>query len=183
MKKSIILFCAILVAAFSVSCSDDDNTPVPEPAQAELVGNWQIDTVKITNFVDGGFPAPDACMISYVSGYEFNADNSVKVALVAGLPFSEMSNPDYWEWSGDITDFTITQLNQAMPPYNFGIAPTNVKVEAIDDTWEMTFSAELANGTTADFVLTKTEVIDNSQKTTVVNADGSAYECNPFGGQ
>lgn len=181
MKKTLVLFCAILVAIFVVSCSDDDNAPVQEN-NVELLGSWQLNTVQITNFVESGFPAPDACMISYVTGYVFNDDGTVLISLLENTPFANMSKPEYWTWEGDITGFTITQVNQAMPPYNFGIAATNVNVEEVNGVWTMTFSTELANGTTADFTLIKQD-INGTQQPVVLNEDGSAYTCNPFGGQ
>lgn len=179
MKKSLFyLFFTALILAVGISCSsDDDSTP---EETSKLVGTWQLTNVDFTYMAEGGFPASDACIVELVSAYEFKADHKFYYLLTDSAPdlFDPYAN-DYWNWSGDETNFSINQPNPMSPPYNFALQPTNLVMEEIDGKLVMTFNADMSNGSKAKFRLVK-QPLDLTQAPALTDPDGNHYECNFF---
>lgn len=175
MKKTLLLITAF-VAFLSFSCSSDDDSNSNE--NINLAGEWQLTNVDFTVFEEGGIPASDGCVIELVSGYEFKDDHTLYVILNEDGFFDPYAQ-EYWSWSGDINDFEIIQNNPAMPPYNFGLKPTNLEVKEVDGKAQMTFHAKMGNDSEADFTLIKQE-IDPSQSAELTKPDGSDYYCGFF---
>src|SRR5690625_6788343 len=90
-------------------------------------------------------PASDACVVEMISGYDFREDKRFYFVLGEG-GFFDPYEEDYWTWTGSINDFKIVQVNPSNPPYNFSLEPTDIAIGAHNDTWKMTFTAELFNG-------------------------------------
>lgn len=178
LRRSIFLFSALLLSAFILSCSSDDDGVVEE--ENILIGTWQLTHIDLTVFEDSGFPASDPCIVELVSGYDFAADQSFYFVL--GEDSSFLPDPyqsDYWEWEGDVDNFEISQRNPAMPPYDFSLNPTNIDVKKVDGKWHMTFHSEMSNGSAANFSLVK-QPLDLSLYPAVTAPDGSPYHCGFF---
>lgn len=176
MKKSLLIL-AMVFAFVAVSCSSDDDNNV-EPEEITLVGDWRLTNVDFTVFKEEGRPASDACIVELVAGYEFRADNKFYFILGEGGFFDPYAQ-DYWKWEGDINDFEIIQTNPNMPPYNFGLNPTNVKAEWVNGVATLTFHSEMSNGSAANFTLIKEE-IDETKLPVLTKPDGSVYYCGFF---
>ena len=177
MKRNFLLFFTVISTLIAVSCSKDDDKPAVE-AQPELTGEWQLTNLDFTVFVEGGRPASDACVMELVSGYIFEEDQKLRVILGKGGLFDPYAN-DYWTWEGDVNDFKIIQTNPSMPPYNFGLTPTNIEVNKVNDMWTMTFKSEMFNGSVANFTLVKKQ-LDTDKLPVVTKPDGSVYVCGFF---
>lgn len=176
--RKLILFSAIIFGMLFYSCSSDDDNGTQD-GTISLVGDWQLTHVDFTTLIDEGvlIPASDACILEIVSGYRFFDDNSFFFILgEAGSSFPTQG--DYWTWEGDSDRFKIVQANPSMPPYNFGVTPTNLKVEEANGKTTMTFSSKLGNGSEANFTLVK-QTIDNT-KLPVVTDNGASYYCGFF---
>ncbi|UVD79180.1 hypothetical protein NWE55_13765 [Myroides albus] len=187
MKKTLLILSLFTLSFIGTACSSDDNSSKdteqvvkPDPGKQEnlLVGTWQIKTIHFTKFVEEGIPASDACMIEGLTGYEFKKDKTF-VFLAGENSAFDPSAKKYWEWSANENSFEIKQLNIAMPPYNFGLTTLNLKVEKSGDTHTMSFKAELANGSQADFVLEKTKV-DPSIASKITLPNGDVFSCGLF---
>lgn len=178
MKKLVLLSAIVFGLVFSSCSSDDDNNSKEE---ISLVGDWQLTNVDFTVMSDDGgkIRATDNCIMEIIAGYQFRQDNSFFFILgEAGSSFP--TKGDYWTWEGDADDFKIIQANGAMPPYNFSVKPTDLKVETIDGKNKMTFNSEMANGSVAKFILVK-EKIDQAKLPQMTAPDGLDYEyCNYF---
>jgi len=177
MKRLLFMFLAVSALSFSVACSSDDDN-APDVETADLVGTWQLKSIDFTVFEDSGFPASDPCILELVAGYDFKADHSFYFVLGEG-GFFDPYEREYWTWSGDTESFKITQTNPSMPPYNFGIEPTNIEIVKVDGQWKMTFHAELSNGSAGNFMLVKQE-LDLEDLPVLRKPDGSVYECGFF---
>lgn len=176
MKKNFLFIFTAIAVLFAVSCSkDDDNKTIVE--EAELVGNWQLTNVDFTVFEEGGRPASDACIVELVTAYQFKENGDFEFVLQESAPFP---SGDFWTWEGDIDSFVIVQTNPAMPPYNFGLTPTNLKIVKQGETWKMTFNSVMGNGSKANFTLVKTETIDRTRIPALTKPDGSSYYCGFF---
>lgn len=175
MKKLAFLSALILGVVF-YSCSSDDDNGADD---VSLVGDWQLTNVDFTVMTEGGRPASDACIVELVVGYEFRTDNSFYFILSeAGSSFP--TDGDYWTWEGDVNDFEIIQTNGAMPPYNFGLNPENIRINKMSDgTPVMMFHSEMSNGSAANFTLVK-EAIDQTKTSVMTAPDGSIYYCGFF---
>lgn len=174
--KKLVLLSAVIFGLVFYSCSSDDDNVAEE--NVNLVGDWRLTNVDFTIMKEGGRPANDGCIVEIIAGYEFRTDNSFYFILgEAGSSFP--TDGDYWTWEGDIKDFKIVQTNGAMPPYNFGLNPTNIVVKDIDGKSTMTFFSEMSNGSAANFTLVKGQ-IDQTKLPVLTQPDGSPYYCGFF---
>lgn len=181
MKKLFLLSAVVFGLVFYSCSSDDDNGPIEEEQQVSLVGDWQLTNVDFTLINEEGrlIPASDPCIVEIVAGYRFFEDQSFFFILgEAGSQFP--TKGDYWTWEGDSDDFKIIQKNLAMPPYNFGITPTDLEVKTVDGKTQMTFSSEMGNGSAAEFTLIKTDEIDPEKLPVLTDVDGSSFYCGFF---
>lgn len=176
MKKSLLVL-AMVFAFVAFSCSSDDDNNVSQE-EITLVGEWRLTNVDFTVMEEGGRPASDACIVELVAGYEFRADNKFYFILGEGGFFDPYAQ-DYWEWTGDINDFEIVQTNLHMPPYNFGLNPTNIQAEWVDGVATLTFHSEMGNGSAANFTLIK-EAIDETKLPELTDPEGESYYCGFF---
>lgn len=177
--KKLVLFSTLIFGLVFYSCSsDDDNGPVEE--NVDLVGEWRLTNVDFTHMEDGGIPASDACIVELIVGYEFNADN--KFYYILGEMDTPLFDPyaeEYWTWVGVIDGFEIVQTNPMSPPYNFGLAPTDIQIDNTGEKPKMTFHSEMGNGSSAKFTLVK-EAIDKTKFPELTEPDGSSYYCGFF---
>lgn len=169
MKKSILLFCSVVVALLGYSCSSDDNSPVLEE-KASLIGEWQLEKADFSHIEDHGAPYfSDFCIIEYISGYTFNEDGTA-IVVVVDNKFGTNNGVNgkgepIWYWTGDIDSFTIDQPNPG-DTNGLGFTPndiTNIKTSKVDGKWALTFDANLALGSSASFTLVK-KTIDDTQR-------------------
>ncbi len=175
--KKLVLLTALVFGVVLYSCSsDDDNAP---EETVDLVGDWRLTNVDFTVFKEDGRPASDACIVELVAGYEFRSDKSFYFILGEGGFFDPYAEK-YWTWEGNIDDFKIVQTNGAMPPYNFSLNPTDIKVTKINGKSILTFHSEMSNGSSANFTLVK-ETIDKTKTPVLTKPDGSVYVCGFFG--
>lgn len=140
-----------------VETIDFSNEPEVTGVDHLVVGDWQLKKIDFTTFVQGGFPANDGVMLSGMSGYVFEADGNF--IFVTGGSYGDETQK-YWDWEGTPGSFKITQKNKSMPPYNFGITPKNLKIAEVGNVLTMSFSADLTNGSTADFQLEKVDQVN-----------------------
>lgn len=171
--KKLVLLSAVVFGLVFYSCSSDDDP--------ELVGDWQLTNVDFTTINEEGrlIPASDPCIVEIVAGYRFFADNSFFFILgEAGSDFP--TKGDYWTWEGNLDGFKIIQKNVAMPPYNFGLTPTNLVVKEVNGKTQMTFNSPMGNGSAAKFTLVKTKKIDQDDLPKLTDVDGSDYHCGFF---
>lgn len=179
MKKVFLLLSVVCLSLSGVSCSSDDNSTeiIDKPGEEKsiLVGTWQIESIHFTKFVESGIPANDGCMLEGMRGYDFQEDGTFNFIVGEDSSF-DPSAKKYWEWSGDEKGFEIKQLNIAMPPYNFGIKPTNIVFKGEGENLTMSFQAVLANGSEAEFVLQKGTVNQN-QASEVTLRGGETFSC------
>lgn len=179
MKKLVLLSALVFGLGFYSCSSDDDNGSKEE--NITLVGDWQLTNVDFTSVNTEGrlIPASDPCIVEIVAGYRFFADNSFFFILgEAGAAFP--TKGDYWTWEGDVNDFTITQKNLAIPPYNFGLTPTNLKVETVGGKAQITFNSEMGNGSAAKFTLIKTDEIEQNKLPKLTTPDDPDFYCGFF---
>lgn len=176
MKKKFLIIFVTIFSAFAVSCSDDDDPVVEQTPKLE--GTWQLTNIDFSIFEETGMPASDACVVEMIAGYDFREDKRFYFVLGEG-GFFDPYEEDYWTWTGTINDFKIVQVNPSNPPYNFSLEPTNIAIGAHNDTWKMTFTAELFNGSVADFTLIKQD-LDLTQRPVMTKPDGTVYECGFF---
>jgi|SRR5690625_4881353 len=167
MKRGILLFCSIVVALLGYSCSSDDNSPVAED-EVDLIGQWQLEAVDFTAIEEDAHPIyqNDFCIIEYIAGYEFKSDG-LFIFLVTHDAFGTNSGysgegedkEQVWDWTGDATDFSLNSLNPALTNgVDFGLKPTNIKTEKINNEWVLTFDSEMFLGSSATFTLVKDQV-------------------------
>lgn len=179
--KNYFFMLAIVFGMVAVSCSSDDDKGTTPAETFTLVGDWQLTNVDFTVYEEEGRPASDACMVELVVGYKFLEDNTFYFVLneAADSRFGAFIDEDTWTWTGDVEGFSIIQSNPAMPPYNFGLNPSNVEVKKVDGQTVLTFRADMANGSTADFTLVKGNInIANLPSMTL--PDGTPYACGLF---
>ncbi|MCA4807015.1 hypothetical protein [Myroides odoratimimus] len=178
MKKTLSILTLLALSFTGISCSSDDNSKVnPITEKNQLIGEWQLKTIKFTKFVESGIPANDACMVEGLRGYSFKEDKTFSFIVGKESSF-DPSAKKYWEWSGDEKAFEIKQINPSMPPYNFGFKPTNITITKDREILSLSFSANLSNGSSADFLLEK-KIVDN-QPAKVYMPDGSEFSCELF---
>lgn len=181
MKKTFIFLSFLALTFTTLSCSSDDNSVIdpvkPVVEKDKLVGDWQVKTIKFTKFVEKGIPANDACMVEGIRGYTFSEDRTFTFIVGEGSSFDPKAKK-YWEWLGDEKSFEIKQINPSMPPYNFGFKPTNITLIQDKDILSMSFSANLSNGSTAEFVLVKGKV--NNIPAKVFLPNGQEFTCDLF---
>lgn len=180
MKKiSLLIVSAILLMVAVSSCSKENSSTPPDDV---LIGNWRLTNVDFSVMPSTGRPTSDACIVELISGYDFKDNGKFYFVLneVGSQYFPDPYTNDYWEWTGSKDEFSINQKNIKMPPYNFGLTPTNVKFEKSDNTWSMNFDADLSNGSKAHFKLIK-EDFNKTQSPKLTNPKGEVYECNFFG--
>lgn len=177
--KKYLLILAIAFGAFAVSCSSDDDSG--KTTTFSLIGDWQLTNVDFTVYEEGGRPASDACMVELVVGYKFLEDHTFYFVLneAADSRFGAFIGDDTWTWEGTTEGFSITQSNPAMPPYNFGLQPRNVVIKKVNGKTTMTFNADMANGSTANFTLVQ-EGINVANIPSMTLPDGSSYACGLF---
>ncbi len=178
--KKLFLLSAVVFGLVLYSCSSDDDNGTKE-GEVSLVGDWQLTNVDFTTINEEGrlIPASDPCIVEIVAGYRFFADKSFFFILgEAGSSFP--TKGDYWNWEGDLDNFKIVQKNLAMPPYNFGLTPTDLKVETVGGETKMTFNSVMGNGSAAKFTLVKTEEIDPAMLPVLTDPEGKPYYCGFF---
>lgn len=176
--KKLVLLSAVVFGLVFYSCSSDDDNGAD--ATISLVGDWQLTNVDFTSINEEGrlIPASDPCIVEIVAGYRFFADNSFFFILgEAGSSFP--TKGDYWTWEGDTNDFEIVQKNLAMPPYNFGLMPTNLEVKEVNGKIQMTFNSVMGNGSSAKFTLVKEE-IDQDKLPKLTAPDDPDFYCGFF---
>lgn len=169
MKRFNLTAFGLLFLAFTMAgCGKDEPAAPQEPEENPLIGHWQIKAINFTTFVSAGFPANDVTVLSGMAGYTFEEDGNFvfESNTTFGAPGAK-----YWDWTGDEKGFVITQKNKSMPPYDFGITPKNLKVEKVNNVLTMTFSADLANSSKADFTLEKVEHVNLDAAPAVTGAD------------
>lgn len=177
MRKLVLLSAVVFGLVFYSCSSDDDNT---QKDAVSLVGDWRLTNVDFTKMTEGGIPASDACVVELVTGYEFRSDSKFYFILAdSEKPLFDPYAKDYWTWEGDIEDFKIEQTNPYNPPYNFGLNPTDIKVNEVNGKTILTFHSKMHNGSEANFTLVK-ETIDKTKQPELTNPDGSDYYCGFF---
>lgn len=177
--KKLVLFSAVVFGLVFYSCSSDDDNGAS--GKVELTGDWQLTNVDFTTVNTEGrqIPASDPCIVELVAGYRFFADNSFFFILgEAGSSFP--TKGDYWTWEGDVDNFKITQKNLGMPPYNFGLTPTNLKVEMVGGIAQISFHSLMGNGSAANFTLVKTSEIDQSKLPKLTTPEDPDFYCGFF---
>lgn len=155
--KKLVLLSALVFGMVFYSCSSDDDNGTEQ--KVSLVGDWQLTNVDFISINEEGrlIPASDPCIVEIVAGYRFFDDNSFFFILgEAGSGFP--TKGDYWTWEGDSDGFKIVQKNLSLPPYNFGLTPTNLIVTNNSGKAVMTFTSVMGNGSVAKFTLTKQEI-------------------------
>lgn len=179
--KKLVLLSAIFFGLVFYSCSSDDDHNKVVEENVSLVGDWQLTNVDFSFINTEGrlIPASDPCIVEIVAGYRFFADNSFFFILgEAGASFP--TKGDYWTWEGEVDDFKIVQKNLAMPPYNFGLTPTDLELKKVNGKDQITFNSVMGNGSTAKFTLVKTEEIDQSKLPKLTAPEDPDFYCGFF---
>lgn len=175
--RKLVLLSAVVFGLMFYSCSSDDDNGTKEE-KVSLVGDWQLTNVDFTTFGEREIPASDACIVEIVAGYQFRLDNSFFFILgEAGSSFP--TKGDFWTWEGDADDFKIVQKNLSMPPYNFGLTPTDLEIKEVNGKSQMTFNSVMGNGSAAKFTLVKEE-IDQAKLPVLTDPEGEPFYCGFF---